>query len=392
MEDAMKTAITLNAGLRLGEIQKQQKTGLCVGLDPHYDPQGVLNAEFYMQFADHDHGWERFEDLLHIAVPLRKTNLTRKEIELTAKFLSGINSYFVHLVDIYWEAGLRVFKPQAAFYERLPFGMLIIERICNRLHGKGEKAFLILDAKRGDIDSTQAPYYEAYLSDTHGEVPLVGGLYNFDTMTVTTWMGEDVLTPGIPYFKNGKGAIVVTRSSNPSGTTLQDAYLVRNQHTALSEKQEPFRLSAGDWEYLSAVIERKPTVHEAMLYITEKFSKEHGLNQDGVSPIFSVMGSTVKMADSFRLLRPCAIPLIPGFGAQGGTFKNIMSLVIEDGPLAGHIGILSSSRDHNYAWMTKAGGSGDPKNLRSDTLAAIQRFREAEKVAYAATGMYYPFN
>lgn len=392
---------TLNAGLRLGTIQKQQKTGLCVGLDPHYDPASALNAEFYLQFVSESYGHlDLFVDLLRrVNTHYQKNPLSKEDLEQTARFLTGLTVYFEDLIDACWDAGIRVFKPQAAFYERLPFGMLILEMFCAhiRQHGEksNEKTFIILDAKRGDIDSTQAPYYEAYLSDIQDEeIPGIGGRFGFDTMTVTTWMGEDVLTPGLPYFENGKGAIVVTRSSNPSGTTLQDAYLVTNPNLPLSEKQESFRLSERDWENAATIsfFGRKPTVHEVMLYLTEKFSEKHGLNQEGVSPIFSVIGSTIKMTDSFRLLRPYAIPLIPGFGAQGGKFENIMPLVIQDGPLAGHIGILSSSRDHNYAWAKKAGGSGDVKNLRDDTLAAIKRFREAEKQAYETAGAYYPFS
>jgi hypothetical protein len=41
-----------NAGLRLWETQKHQGTGLCVGLDPHFDPDSELNAAFYSEFAN----------------------------------------------------------------------------------------------------------------------------------------------------------------------------------------------------------------------------------------------------------------------------------------------------------------------------------------------------
>lgn len=395
----METTATLGAGLRLGLTQKHQKTGLCIGLDPHYDQNSAFNAEFYMQFTDHRPELEKlFENLFMSANPYLCIPLVEISQRLTAKFLAGIASYFLDLITISWDAGIRVFKPQVAFYERLPWGMLIMETLNAHIRflakKYGEPAFVILDAKRGDIDSTQVPYYEAYLSDTPDpSIPGIGGRFGFDTMTVTTWMGEDVLTPGLPYFKNGKGAIVVTRSSNPSGTTLQDAYFLRNNHTALSDEQKLFQISAEEIDAISDIIGAPaPTIHEVMLYLTEKFSEEHDLDQDDISPIFSVMGSTVKATDSFKKLRPYAIPLIPGFGAQGGKFENVMPLAIKDGQLAGHIGILASSRDMNYAWTKKAGGSGNPKNLRDDTLTAIERFRKAEKEAYDTAGAYYPFS
>jgi len=211
-------------------------------------------------------------------------------------------------------------------------------------------------------------------------------------MTVTTWMGDDVLTPGLPFFKDGKGAIVVTRTSNPSGTSLQDLVISPNGSVELSEKQTQFALREGDLKLLGDSLEGgKPTTHEAMLYLTELFSEQHGLNEQGVSPLFSVMGSTVKMTDSFRKLRPNGIALVPGFGAQGGKFANVMPLLVNGGKLAGHLGILSSSRDHNFPWTKKAGGSGDPKQLKAEMARAIDTFREKETEAYTAAGATYPF-
>ena len=50
-----------NAGLRLWSVQKQQGTGLCVGLDPHLKPQGELEPEFYRQFMKWDYAELVFE-------------------------------------------------------------------------------------------------------------------------------------------------------------------------------------------------------------------------------------------------------------------------------------------------------------------------------------------
>jgi hypothetical protein len=128
-----------------------------------------------------------------------------------------------------------------------------------------------------------------------------------------------------------------------------------------------------------------------MLYKTEKFCLDNELYQQGISPIFSVMGATVKMLDSFRKIRPGAIALVPGFGAQGGGFAHIEPLLMREGPLAGHWGILSSSREHNYPWMKKYGGSGNPKDLKVEMERVITKFRNDEKQAYAAARIDYPF-
>ena len=359
-----------NAGLRLWEAQKHQGTGLCIGLDPHYTPDGELNADFYMNFsgAQTDEMRTLFAGL---GTPAKKST----------DFLAGVASYFLSVIDAAWQTGIRVYKPQAAFYERFgSYGLVVLEILCRDLHERAEKSsepiFLILDAKRGDIESTQLPYYDAYLSSSDREVfPGMTGRYGFDTMTVTTWLGADVLTPGLPFFRDGKGAIVVTRSSNPSGQELQELTIE----------------SGATANAVALILGRKPTAHEVMLHLTEQFSEKNGLNVDGVSPLFSVVGSTVKMTDSFRTLRPQGIALVPGFGAQGGTFDNVMPLYIQEGPLAGHVGILSSSREFSFPWMTKSGGAGDPKNLKGEMQRAVENFKSQEKEAYLKAGLVYPF-
>ncbi len=385
----------LNAGQKLWNVQRKQKTGLCIGLDPHFEAEGVLNKEFYTQYVSGRRALLEtyFQTLAKVGESIHSP------VGADAPyFLAGLTAYFLDIIEVAWDAGIRVYKPQIAFYERFaPFGTTVLEILCRDLHVRSEKSgediFLILDAKRGDIESTQYPYYASYLSRSNEEVfPGVAGRFGFDTMTVTTWMGTDVLTPGLPFFKNGRGAIVVTRSSNPSGTTIQDVYIEENTGVELSEKQKSFAVSGEEIKKIEGIIGRKPTAHEFMLYQTEEFSKKNDLNTDGISPIFSVMGSTVKMTDTFRKIRPHGIALVPGFGAQGGSFENVMPLHISSGPLAGHIGILSSSRDFNYPWMEKAGGAGDPKNLAFEMSRAVAAFRAQEKEAYLKAGLLYPFS
>lgn len=387
----------LNAGLRLWETQKSQGTGLCIGLDPHYDSHGPLNEAFYRQYATRDHRvYSYFKSVIEGMPKMKLANIF--DHDRVIMFLAGVARYMAEVADTAWHEGIRVFKPQIAHYERLhPFGMMLLGIICQgtRWHVAEtvQKCFLILDCKRGDIAESQAPYYEAYLTDLDKEVfPGSYGQFGFDVMTVTTWMGEDVLTPGLPFFRNGKGAIVVTRSSNPSGTTFQDALVHNDDELEVSGAQEPFCLTPEVLMRVEDLLGKSHcSAHEVMLYLTSEFSRKHDLDEEGVSPLFSVMGSTVKMESAFRELRPGGIALVPGFGAQEGQFANVMPLVATAGVLEGHLGILSSSRAHNYPWMEKYGGSGDPKQLKSDMARAIAAFRKQEKEAYAAYGIAYPF-
>lgn len=381
----------MNAGLRLWQVQQEQGTGLCVGLDPHLNVEGGVDPWFYRNYGREyapigdvvifERLRESFEQMLALSSPFLLPS------QQDARLLSGVTMYMLNVIDVAWDAGVRVYKPQSAFYEQLaPFGQVVLGAIARRLHdlsvADGVRYFIIFDSKREDINSSMAPYYQTYLSD---------GMFNFDAMTVTLGMGEDILTPGIRMFKQGKGAVVVTRSSNPSGTTFQDAFFRPNSAWALSEKQERFRFSRREHDRIYDLIGARPTVHEALLDMTSRFSAKHGLDQDGVSPIFSVMGATTKMSEVFRKLRPGGIALIPGFGAQGGKFANVERLIATEGPLAGHWGILSSSRGHTFPWMAKFGGCGDARRLHDNMHRAVRTFREAERAAYEAAKVDYPF-
>lgn len=112
-----------NAGKRLWEIQQQQKTGLCVGLDPQYDPEGVLNGEFYSQFATNgDDLWDIFAAVARIARTISSEPLVQRQQHADSlAFFTGLTCYYLRVVRAAWNCGIRVFKPQSASYEQ--FGL-----------------------------------------------------------------------------------------------------------------------------------------------------------------------------------------------------------------------------------------------------------------------------
>jgi len=391
---------THSAGLRLLAAQKKQRTNLCVGADVHFNGKD-FGPSLYTPFAREEH----LQDFRQIINALASTSLFRttpnwttsgEPIEL-AQLMAGITGYFLTAIEAAWEAGIRVFKPQSAFYERfMPYGPMVLHILLDRIHElgrqSGEPYFVILDAKRGDIASTQSPYFATYL--TRGDESIAPGLlgqFDFDTMTITTWMGEDVIVPGLPWFQGGKGAIIVTRSSNPSGTALQDVRIQPASDVELSDKQEPFRLTCEMVRQVGDLIGQDPTAAEMMLWLTQRYSEEAELDTDGISPLFSVLGSTVKETGTFRLIRPGGIALVPGFGAQGGNFANAMPILMTEGDFAGQGAIFSSSRGHNYPWMRKYGGNGNPGSLDGAMKRAIRKFRQSERKAYQQAGILCPY-
>ncbi len=108
-----------------------------------------------------------------------------------------------------------VVKPQVAFFERLgAAGLSALEDVLAAAHDAG--LLTIADAKRGDIGSTMEAYAAAWLDPSS---PLAA-----DAMTVTPYLGLGALRPALDLASaTGRGAIVVTRSSNPEGRGLQTA-------------------------------------------------------------------------------------------------------------------------------------------------------------------------
>jgi len=108
-----------------------------------------------------------------------------------------------------------VIKPQVAFFERHgSAGVAELERL---LVGAAEAGLLVLaDAKRGDIDTTAAAYAEAWLGE--------GSTLAADAVTAHPYLGVAALSPLVAVAaRTGRGVIVVTRSSNPEGRSLQEA-------------------------------------------------------------------------------------------------------------------------------------------------------------------------
>jgi orotidine-5'-phosphate decarboxylase len=108
-----------------------------------------------------------------------------------------------------------VIKPQVAFFERHgSAGMAELERLIAEAGAAG--LLVIADAKRGDIDSTAEAYADAWLGD--------GSPLAADAVTAHPYLGLGALAPLVRRAAaNGRGVLVVARSSNPEGRALQQA-------------------------------------------------------------------------------------------------------------------------------------------------------------------------
>ncbi len=193
------------------------------------------------------------------------------------------------------------FKPQIAYYAAHR-AEAQLERLIAYVHQNAPDVPVILDAKRGDIGSTA----EQYAAEVFGR-------YGADAVTLSPFMGFDSIEPYLAY--EGKGAILLCRTSNPGGADLQGQRLADGstlfEHIA--------RLASGDW------------------------------NRNGQLGL--VVGATFPAEiERVRELAPTLPLLIPGIGAQGGdAAATVRAGWRHDGARTVAPIIVSSSRAVLYA-------------------------------------------
>ena len=99
------------------------------------------------------------------------------------------------------------FKPQFAYFASQR-AEAQLEKLIKHLKEKYPQIPVILDSKRGDIGST-ADHYAMEVFDRYGA----------DAVTASPYMGFDTIEPYLRH--QGKGVIVLCRTSNPGGSDLQ---------------------------------------------------------------------------------------------------------------------------------------------------------------------------
>jgi orotidine-5'-phosphate decarboxylase len=175
-----------------------------------------------------------------------------------------------------------VMKPQAAFFERHgSAGLAVLEQLL--VDARAADLLVLVDAKRGDIDSTAAAYADAWLGPVS---PLAA-----DAVTVHPYLGLAALAPMIEMAgQSGRGVIVVTRSSNPEGRHLQEAIT----STGMS-------------------------VEETLLREIAAWNASESIPSGTVG---AVIGATLDPTD-FPLSQLGGVILAPGLGAQGARPQDV---------------------------------------------------------------------
>jgi orotidine-5'-phosphate decarboxylase len=188
---------------------------------------------------------------------------------------AGLRAFCAACVEGFADV-VSVVKPQVAFFERHgAAGLAELERFIAEASAAG--LIVIADAKRGDIDSTAAAYADAWLGAAS---PLAA-----DAVTVHAYLGLGALAPLVDLgAANGRGVIVVARSSNPEGRDLQQA------------------VTAGG-----------TAVEDMLLAEIAELNGSPGVPSGTVG---AVVGATLEPS-AFALSQLGGVILAPGLGAQG---------------------------------------------------------------------------
>jgi orotidine-5'-phosphate decarboxylase len=180
---------------------------------------------------------------------------------------------------------ISLLKPQSAFFERFgSAGFKAVEELTAL--ARSREVLVLLDGKRGDIDTTGAAYAEGYFSATT--------TLRVDAVTTHVYLGLAALDPFLEIATRAEGGVfVVVRSSNPEGRELQTARLANGETVAQNLCRE----------------------------ITAR-NRRHG---EGLGYLGAVVGATCDDAAETVAALPQSFILAPGVGAQGATLQDVLT-------------------------------------------------------------------
>jgi orotidine-5'-phosphate decarboxylase len=184
-------------------------------------------------------------------------------------------------------------KPQTAFFEQLgPAGMSALAGVIE--HARRAGLLVIADGKRNDIGPTAAAYADGWLG--------AESAWRADALTVSPYLGADSLDPFVEVATaRDCGIFALVKTSNPGGGHLQDL---------LADGQTVYR-------------------HVARL-IDELAVQTCG--SSGYGAVGAVVGATYpdQLAE-LRQAMPRAWLLVPGYGSQGATARDVAGAFAADG-------------------------------------------------------------
>ena len=301
-------------------IQKIQKTGapVVVGLDPtmKFVPDHIRKAAF-------DEMGETLEGAAEAVWQFNKAI-----VDSTCDLIPAV-------------------KPQIAMYEQFGIpGLAAFKKTVDYCREQG--LVVIGDVKRGDIGSTSAAYAAAHLGRVQVGSSLCAG-FEEDFVTVNPYLGSDGVQPFIDVCREEKrGIFILVKTSNPSSGEFQDRLLRTG-------------VDAGGISFPD-----KP-LYEVVGEKVAEWS-EQLMGENGYSYIGAVVGATYpEQGRVLRRVMPKSFILVPGYGAQGGTGKDLIHFFDENRLGA----IVNSSRGIIAAYQSGRYGKFGPEGFADASRQAV---------------------
>ena len=229
-------------------------------------------------------------------------------------------------------------KLQACCFEALGSeGVAVMQRLMRKADSMGY--YVVLDCNYGSVGHIS----ELYSAAVFGSVELNGTAispYVCDGITVSGYLGSDGVKPFLPYCKrDGKNLFLYVKTSNKSSREVQD-------------------LISGDRVIFTAMADL------AMRWSVDLFGK------NGYSEIAAVVGAP--FPQTLKLLREKydrLFLMVPGYGAQGGTARNVQYAFDK----FGHGAVICASRSVIGAWQKEP---EDAENFAQRARQAAEKMRD----------------
>ena len=216
------------------------------------------------------------------------------------------------------------YKPNTAFYEAYGIkGWMSLQKTINYINSTYPDVFTIADAKRGDIGNTSSMYAKAFFEDL-----------NFDSVTVAPYMGKDSVEPFLAF--ENKHTIMLALTSNEGAFDFQTL----NVDGTRGEAKE---------------------LYKQVLETSKTWKNSENL-------MYVVGATKAEYFTEIRKIVPDSFLLVPGVGAQGGSFSEVCKYGMND-----NVGLLiNSSRAIIYA----SNGTDFVEKARAEALNMQQEMAE----------------
>lgn len=236
-----------------------------------------------------------------------------------------IISFFETLFNKMKKAGLypSAFKPNIGYYVAYDTplecdfsGSIALSKVIKMIKELFPESPIILDSKRGDIARSSLNYaIEAFDG------------WKADCTTVSPYMGSDSIEPFFKENYREKGVYILNRTSNKGAKDFQNLSVFESNNS----KTEPLYLSISQ---------------KISSYVLEGYSVGAVVGATGLEELKSIASFFVKAIQG-------GVPLlIPGVGSQGGSAKEVISILKECGYDMSLVRINSSS-GLTHPWKSK---------------------------------------